>query len=444
LRPRGVGPTFLGMPMSRDQAREILRRLTRHGSVDDLAKRLEPVSPAERPLPHDVPHPSDATATGRDRRLAYLAEQGFEVPHLAGRAPQPDPAEMAGNIENFIGMAQVPVGLAGPLRVNGVHARGDYLVPLATTEATLVASYHRGARLVSHAGGASALVTTEHVQRAPGFVFERMVDAARFAAWAIDRFDRFVERTREKSRHAKLLDVATHIEANHVYLIFSFHTGDAAGQNMVTLCTEAICEEILATTPVTPRSWYLESNMSGDKKATVLSFLQTRGRRAMAEALLPRKLVVRGLGTTPERMDEYWRLSFVGGAQTGSIGVSGHVANGLAALFLACGQDVACVSEASVGITRLERTESGDLYCSVTLPNLIVGTVGGGTRMPTARECLRILRCDGAGDGREIGSKFAEIVAAVLLAGEISIVGAICANEFAGAHERLRRPVDPA
>jgi hydroxymethylglutaryl-CoA reductase (NADPH) len=429
--------------MSRDQAREILRRLTRHGTIEDLAKRLDPVFPAERPLPHDVPHPSDATAEGRDRRLAYLAERGLDVPHLAGRAGTVDPAELAGHVENYIGMAQVPVGLAGPLRVNGVHAHGDYLVPLATTEATLVASYHRGARLVSHAGGASVLVTTEHVQRAPGFVFERLVDAARFAAWAIERFERFQEITATRSRHARLLDVATHIEANHVYLIFSFHTGDAAGQNMVTVCADAICQEIAATTPVKPRSWYVESNMSGDKKATVLSFLQTRGRRAMAEALLPRKLVVRGLGTTPERMDEYWRLSFVGGAQTGSIGVSGHVANGLAALFLACGQDVACVSEASVGITRLERTEAGDLHCSVTLPNLIVGTVGGGTRLPTARECLRILHCEGAEEGREMGSKFAEITAAVALAGEISIVGAICASEFAGAHARMRRPLDP-
>ncbi len=429
--------------MSRDQVREILRRLTRHGSIDDLAKRLEPVSPAEHPLPHDVPHPSDSTSEGRDRRLAYLAERGFAVPHLAGRAGPPDPADLAGNIENFIGMAQIPVGLAGPLRVHGVHAHGDYLVPLATTEATLVASYHRGARLVSHAGGASALVTTEHVQRAPGFVFARLVEASRFAAWVLDRFDRFQEITAARSRHAKLLDVATHIEANHVYLIFSFHTGDAAGQNMVTLCTEAICEEIAATTPVKPHSWYLESNMSGDKKATVLSFLQARGRRAMAETLLPRKLVVRGLGTTPERMDEYWRLSFVGGAQTGSIGVSGHIANGLAALFVACGQDVACVSEASVGITRLERTAEGDLYCSVTLPNLIVGTVGGGTHLPTARECLRILHCEGAEEGREVASKFAEIIAAVALAGEISIVGAICASEFASAHEHMRRPVDP-
>ena len=163
----------------------------------------------------------------------------------------------------------------------------------------------------------------------------------------------------------------------------------------------------------------------------------------MAEVTLPRKLVQRGLHTTPERMAEYWRMSFVGGAQSGSIGVSGHIANGLAALFLACGQDVACVSEASVGVTRLELTEAGDLYCGLTLPNLIVGTVGGGTRLPTQRECLRILHCEGSEPGKEMAAKFAEIGAAVALAGEISIVGAICAGQFSRAHENLGRPAGP-
>jgi hydroxymethylglutaryl-CoA reductase (NADPH) len=167
----------------------------------------------------------------------------------------------------------------------------------------------------------------------------------------------------------------------------------------------------------------------------VLSFLNTRGRHAMAEVVLPRDLVEDGLHTKPERMCDYWRMSFVGGAQTGSIGVSGHVANGLAALFIACGQDAACVSEASVGITRLELTPEGDLYAGVTLPNLIVGTVGGGTKLPTARECLSILHCEG--DGK--ASKFAEICAATVLAGELSIVGALCAGDFASAHERLGR-----
>ena len=427
------------MPVSKDLAREVIRRLTQFGSLSVLAQRLAPVRREQRPLPPDVPRPSDWSAEARAQRVAFLEAQGIELPNLAGRGPELDPETLRGNIEQYIGMTQVPTGVIGPLRVNGVHAHGDYYVPLATTEGTLVASYHRGARLASRAGGIAAVVTTEQVQRAPGFAFENIADAAVFAAWATTQFERFRDVAATHTSHGRLIDLLAHVEANHVYLILAYHTGDAAGQNMVTFCTEAVCEVMLRETPVQPKSWFLEANMSGDKKATVLSFLQTRGRHVMAEVTLPRKLVMKGLHTTPDRMAEYWRMSFVGGSQSGSIGVSGHIANGIAALFLACGQDVACVSEASVGITRLELTEAGDLHCAITLPNLIVGTVGGGTRMPTMRECLRVMRCEGAIEGKQQASKFAEICAAVALAGEISIVGAICAGEFSSAHKRFGR-----
>ena len=354
---------------------------------------------------------------------------------LADRAGAPDPASLQGNIENYIGMTCIPTGLVGPLRINGLHASGDYYVPLATSEGALVASYDRGARLISMAGGASTLTTTEQVQRAPGFVFETVAQAALFAAWAVAEYDRFREVAATQTRHGQLVDLMTHIEANHVYLIFAFYTGDAAGQNMVTFCTAAICADILERTPIAPRSWYLESNMSGDKKATALSFLHTRGRNAIAEVLVDRALLEARMHTTPERMAEYWRMSFIGGVQTGSIGVSGHISNGIAALFLATGQDAACISEASVGITRMEVSEHGGLYAAVTLPNLIVGTVGGGTSLPTAQECLRILDCEGA----DRAARLAEICAAVTLAGELSIVAALCSGDFARAHATLGR-----
>ena len=307
-----------------------------------------------------------------------LRRRGIETPHLAGGADATPPEDLRGNIENFIGMAQVPVGLIGPLRVAGLHVREDVYAPLATTEGALVASYHRGARLLSRAGGVVCLLTQEHVQRAPAFAFPSLAEAAHFAVWAVDQADAFREVAATRTSHGRLVDVATHVEANHVYLIFSYETGDAAGQNMVTLCTAAVLEHIIAHSPVTPEYYFLEGNLSGDKKATAMSFLHGRGRTVTAEACLPRVLVERGLRTTPERMCDYWRMSFVAGVQQGSIGVSGHIANGIAALFLATGQDVACVSEASVGITRME-TRGDDLYIALTLPNLIVGTVGGGT-----------------------------------------------------------------
>lgn len=423
------------MPISQHQARKVADRLIQGRPADEMVGLLGATPADERAVPPRVPCPREWSAEAHRRRVAFVAEQGVEIPHLAGDAPHPDPATLRGSIENFIGFAQVPVGLIGPLRVNGIHARGDFYVPLATSEGALVASHDRGAHLVTAAGGAICLTTTEQVQRAPAFVFESVAQSAHFATWAVRQFETSQEIVARTSRHGRLLDVSTHIEGSQVYLIFAFHTGDAAGQNMVTFCTAAICDDLLARTPVQPRYWFLESNMSGDKKATALSFLQTRGRNVTAEARIPRALVEGVLHTTPERMADYWRVSFVGGVRTGSIGVNGHIANGIAALFLACGQDVACVSEASVGVTRLEVTDQGDLYAAVSLPNLIVGSVGGGTRLPTAQECLRIMDC--LGDGR--ATKLAEICAALTLAGELSIVGALCSGDFARAHAALGR-----
>ena len=427
------------MPISYARARDLARRLSRGQSVDQLSHRLKPVVESERALSPRVPGHGDWSAAARAERIAFIEQRGVEVPSLAGRADAPDPASLQGNIEGYIGMTSIPTGLVGPLRINGLHASGDYYVPLATSEGALVASYDRGARLISLAGGASTITTTEQVQRAPGFIFETVAQAALFAVWAVAEFDRFKEVAATRTRHGQLVDLMTHIEANHVYLIFAFYTGDAAGQNMVTFCTAAICADILERSPIAPTSWYLESNMSGDKKATALSFFQTRGRNAIAEVLVDRELFEKRMHTTPERMAEYWRMSFIGGVQTGSIGVSGHISNGIAALFLATGQDAACISEASVGITRMEVADGGGLYAAVTLPNLILGTVGGGTTLPTARECLRILDCDGA----DRAARLAEICAAVTLAGELSIVAALCSGDFARAHATLGRKQEP-
>jgi hydroxymethylglutaryl-CoA reductase (NADPH) len=422
------------MPISRERAREIVERSVGGREPLSLKQELSTVSEEQRPLPPRVPPGLEWSSAAQAERLEFLAKRGVATSALAGHALAPDPESLRGNIEHYIGMAQVPVGLIGPLRVSGLHIREDVYVPLATSEGALVASYDRGARLISAAGGAVCLLTQEQVQRAPGFAFETLADAAHFAVWAVDQIEPFRTLTASQTSHGQLIDMMTHVEGNHVYLIFAFHPGDAAGQNMVTFCSAAICRDIIERSPVQPSYWFLESNMSGDKKATAMSFLQTRGRNVTAEVLLPRPLVERGLRTTPERMIDYWRMSFIAGVQTGSIGVSGHIANGLAALFLACGQDVACVAEASVGTTRMECSDDG-LYCALTLPNLIVGTVGGGTTLPTARECLSILDC--VGDGK-VG-RLAEIFAATALAGEISIVGALCANEFADAHRRLGR-----
>jgi hydroxymethylglutaryl-CoA reductase (NADPH) len=334
-----------------------------------------------------------------------------------------------------VGFARLPVGVIGPLRINGAYARGDFYVPMATSEGALVASYHRGSYVVSRSGGVTVACFTESVCRAPCFVFDNLVESGRFLAWVLPRFEEMQQIVERTTRHGRLIDLKVSVLGKEVYLILEFHTGDAAGQNMVTISTDAVVANILAETPQKPRHWFLDGNLSGDKKATAAAFTSARGKKVVADAVIDRKLVRRFLHTEPEQMVRYWQVSSLGGVQSGSIGVHGHYANALAALFIACGQDAACVAEASVGVTRMDLTPEGDLYTSVSMPNLIVGTVGGGTRLPTAHECLAMVGCVGEGTA----PKFAEICCATVLAGEISIIGAMSAGDFGQAHAKYGR-----
>ena len=339
------------------------------------------------------------------------------------------------NIESYIGIVGIPVGLAGPLRINGRQSTRDYQVPLATTEAALVASYNRGSQLITAAGGCNARVLDEAVSRTPMFAFRNLIDAERFANLVAEHCSEFNAIVKKITSHGRLIDTRTIVEGNHVYLDFRFTTGDASGQNMVTFATDAICKAILSQTPIQPEHWFLEANFSGDKKASSKTLGSVRGKRVCADIHISRDLVREGLHTTPEDMVNYWYAGALGGVMSGTTGIQGHFANGLTALYLACGQDVACVAESATGMTRLERTTEGDLYASVTLPNIMIGTVGGGTSLPSAKACLDILGLAGAGNS----SALAEVCAAIVLAGELSIIGAFCSGDFAMAHRSLSR-----
>jgi hydroxymethylglutaryl-CoA reductase (NADPH) len=251
----------------------------------------------------------------------------------------------------------------------------------------------------------------------------------------MESFRRAAEGT---TQHGKLIDLRVTLEGNHVYLQFEFTTGDASGQNMATIATEAICRYIEQNTPVQPEYWFLEGNLSGDKKASSMSFLAVRGKKVSAEAVIPSHLLEKRLRTSAERMTNYWRMAAMGGVMSGSMGVHGHYANGLAALYLATGQDVACVAESAVGVTRFETNRDGDLYASVTLPDIMVGTVGGGCGLPSQCEALKIMGLEGSGHAAAL----AEVTAALCLAGELSIIGALCSGDFARAHARLARGKD--
>lgn len=409
--------------------------LALHEAVGDAETLRQRLAPKRDNLPPRVPFSSLVSRDDTERRWRILADHLDCYEALADWQTLDQVEVFQGNIENFIGTVKVPVGLAGPLRVNGMHAQGDYYLPLATTEAALVASYSRGAQVLSEVGGCAAMLLDEGVCRAPGFAFRTLAECGAFVSWALSSVDAFRVVAEHTTRHGKLSDMAAAIEGNHVYLRFTYMTGDAAGQNMVTIATEAICAYILAQSPVPPVYFFVEANFSGDKKASAQSFLTVRGKKVTAEATLPAALVERRLHTTPQRMADYFRMGALGGVMTGTIGVQGHFANGLAALYIACGQDAACVAESAIGITRLELTEEGDLYTAVTLPNIIVGSVGGGTKLPSQRACLELLGLAGPGHAQAL----AEVCAGLCLAGEISLTAALCAGDFTRAHAQLAR-----
>ena len=385
-----------------------LERILRDSSLEQKIAELRPRLPENVPLPPSISADKSYSQEAVLARRLVLKEQGVAIEQLADQGEEISPTELKGNIENFIGFARIPVGIIGPLRINGSNAHGDFYVPLATTEGALVASYNRGAKIVSLAGGVTALCLTEAVIRSPCFIFNNLIEAGHFLAWVLPRFDTFQGIISQTSRYCQIEDLKTAILGKEVYLIFEFTTGDAAGQNMVTLATEAICRDLLEKAPVKPRRFFLEANLSGDNKASMLAFTFARGKKVVAEATISRELVKKFIHAEPADLFCYWQVAILGGIQSGTIGVHGHYANALASLFIACGQDVACVSEAATGVTRMDVTSGGDLYLSVSLPNLIVGTIGGGTSLPTARECLQMMDCYGPGRAR----KFAEICAA--------------------------------
>lgn len=423
------------MSASSEKAKKALHLLSTLQNIDTLIQNIQNKSAGEDKS-ESLYSELKVTQKGINKRIDFLLKKTEKkLQFLAGKKHFTQLKQLEGNIENYIGMSMVPTGIIGPLRLTGSSARGDFYIPLSTSEGTLIASYHRGAKACYLAGGATSICLLEGVQRSPVFKFINLADLGIFLIWVLKNMNEFEKITKRSSRFARLDDIKTNIEGNHLIITFEYHTGDAAGQNMVTICTDEICKYIIENAPVKPIFWFIESNYSGDKKATAMSFTNVRGKKVTAEITLSEKIVNDVLKSTPQAMSEYWRSSTIGAIQSGSIGAQGHYANGLAALFLATGQDVACVAEAAIGITRIEATPDGNLYASVTLPNLIVGTVGGGTGLPTQKECLELMDCYGEGKAR----KFAEICGALVLAGELSIAGALSAGHFSAAHKKFGR-----
>jgi len=341
----------------------------------------------------------------------------------------------SGNVENYIGLTQVPTGLVGPLQINGQYANGEFKIPLATTEGALVASYSRGASAITKSGGAVVAITEERLQRCPAFYFENMQEAQQFITFVHQNKHHFPHIMSTQTAHGKLLQVQDLLLGHAVILTFWYNTADAAGQNMITFCTDAICKYLVAQSPVEVQQWYIESNMSGDKKASAYNLSQQRGKKLVAEVIIPKDIVTSTLKTIPNAMLQYHQCAMQAAAMSGALGMQGHFANGLAALFLATGNDVACVAESACGLTQVSLTHEGDLRASVIIPSFTAGTVGGGTKLPTQQAALRLMGCEGKDKAR----KYAEIAAGLVLAGELSIMAAIAAGHFSAAHKTFGR-----
>lgn len=346
-----------------------------------------------------------------------------------------------GNVENYIGTAKVPIGIAGPLLIHGDYAQGSFHVPLATTEGSLVASYNRGMRVIRESGGCRAKVFEDHMQRAPMFRFASLAEAEKFTRWLDGNRDVMAVSVSKTTSHGKLTDVDVFNLGRNVYVRFGFHTGDAAGQNMVNTATYQMCNDIRDSYPdwEAVESFNLSSKFCTDKKHSQVNVLKSRGKKVTAEVEIPEAVLEELLRTTAAAVSEHYLNGNLSAMYAGCASNGFQAANGIAALFIACGNDPANVAESHVDLLDI-RIVRNALYFGVTIPSLIVGTVGGGTSLPTQSECLDILGCGGAGKAL----KFAEIAAAVVLAGEISLMGAIASEEWADAHEALgrNRPVE--
>ncbi|MEY3160937.1 MAG: hypothetical protein RIT25_928 [Planctomycetota bacterium] len=348
---------------------------------------------------------------------ARRAWTGVAMPHVAGA---PVPAAVArGNVENFVGHAQVPLGVVGPLRLEG-DFEGTYAVPMATCEGTMVASYQRGLKVC--ANGIRARVLRDGLAVWPILSFDS-VEAALAAGRFVDaERSRLVAAAEATTAHGRVTELSWELLGRRLLLRLEMTTGDAHGINMVTKAAGAL----VALVPGAAMT--LLHGHDVEKRATLRCW---RGKWVVAEALVPEAVVREQLKTTAGQIAELWNTYQLAYARMGTANHAIQIANGLAGIYVATGQDAAYVAESSVGTLSLE-ARGGDLYASLDLPNLHAATVGGGTQKGTAAEGQSIV---GAASARELAC----VIAATLLAGEVNLAASFLGDDFVGAHERLGR-----
>ncbi|MEK6808683.1 MAG: hydroxymethylglutaryl-CoA reductase, partial [Nanoarchaeota archaeon] len=312
-----------------------------------------------------VPRRTEHSESARQERIKWLKERtGVELKYVLGKTISSE--ILKGNIEHYIGMSQIPIGIAGPMKVNGENANGLFYVPLATTEGALVASVNRGMHIITKAGGANTKVLSEQLTKAPMFIFENGESAIRFVQWVEKNFDNLKGVTESTTKHGKLIGIDKFLIGRRVIIKLCYSCGDALGANMITIATQKICEFIKKNYPI--ENYLLQSNLEGEKKVSYLNFFSGRGKRVYADVIIKRDIVEKYLHTSVEEMVYLAHSSLYGSLISGMIGANAHIANILTAIFISTGQDVAHVHDASIGVTTIDKDKNGDLYISVNLP----------------------------------------------------------------------------
>ena len=368
-----------------------------------------------------------------EKRKKWLAgKTGLEI----GRPRSENPENLKGIIENHVGFLEIPMAVAGPLLINGSYARGEYYVPLCTVEGTLTMSMTRGLYLTYLSGGIKTRHIKQELSRSPIFVFRDIEESHIFLHWVDESFGQLKQVAESTTSYGKLLRIDKYPIKNSVVLDFVYNTAEAAGQNMVTIATYKVCQYIKRTYKCeNDFRYYIESNFNCDKNPGHKTALLGRAHQVVASAHIEGKLLTRVLRTPAKDYVEAWTQCTLGAYMSGMIGMNMHAANALAAIYLATGQDVACVAENAVGIVEFEIRNNEDLYATLTMPSISVGTVGGGTCLPQQRANLEMLGCT----GKNSSKKLAEIICAAALALELSLGGAIVSDEFATSHAKFGR-----
>ncbi|KAM6225002.1 3-hydroxy-3-methylglutaryl-Coenzyme A reductase [Rhynchocyon petersi] len=339
--------------------------------------------------------------------------------------------------ENVIGYMPIPVGVAGPLFLDGK----EFQVPMATTEGCLVASTNRGCRAIGLGGGASSRVLADGMTRGPVVRLPRACDSAEVKAW-LDTPEGFAvmkEAFDSTSRFARLQKIHTSLAGRNLYIRFQSRTGDAMGMNMISKGTEKALSKLHDLFPEM-QILAVSGNYCTDKKPAAINWIEGRGKSVVCEAIIPAKVVRDVLKTTTEAMVEVnINKNLVGSAMAGSIGgYNAHAANIVTAIYIACGQDAAQNVGSSNCITLMEASgpTNEDLYISCTMPSIEIGTVGGGTNLLPQQACLQMLGVQGAcrDNPGENARQLARIVCGTVMAGELSLMAALAAGHLVKSH----------